>query len=145
MNSGKIVAALALVLALGASLGAQSKKWEEPYRKGIQALESGKYAEARELLERAIAAEPKAEANKLIEGCTAPTISYYYLALTFVELQQFDKAQQNLDKARPTVMRWQQVDSRRRSRRSRSRWPPSRRSRSGTPSSTTACATRPRC
>ena len=34
---------------------------------------------------------------------------YYYLALTFVELQQFDKAQQNLDKARPTVMRWQQA------------------------------------
>jgi hypothetical protein len=110
MKSGTIVATLALVLALGVSSGAQSRKWEEPYRKGVQAFEAGKYADAREQLERAIAAEPKAEANKLIEGVyRTDYFPYYYLALTFVELQQFDKAQQNLDKARPTVMRWQQA------------------------------------
>jgi len=110
MKITAIVAALALALALGASAYAQNSKWADPYQKGVRAFESGKYAEAVAQLERAVAADPKAGPNKIIEGVfRTDYFPYYYLALAYVELQQFDKAQQNLDKARSTLSRQQQA------------------------------------
>jgi len=110
MKITAIVAALALALALGASAYAQNSRWADPYQKGVRAFESGKYAEAVAQLERAVAADPKAGPNKIIEGVfRTDYFPYYYLALAYVELQQFDKAQQNLDKARSTLSRQQQA------------------------------------
>src|SRR5262249_8291169 len=87
---------------------AQSNRWFDPYDRGRKAFEAGKYADAVPLLERAVAAEPKAAANKIIEGVfRTDYFPYYYLALAYVELQQWDKASQNLDKARPTLTRQQ--------------------------------------
>jgi hypothetical protein len=110
MKIRTIVAALGLALALSASAYAQNSKWADPYQKGVKAFESGNYAEAVAQLERAVAADPKAGPNKIIEGVfRTDYFPYYYLALAYVELQQFDKAQQNLDKARSTLSRQQQA------------------------------------
>jgi hypothetical protein len=107
---GTIVATLAWALALGGPASAQSSRWADPYQKGLKAFESGKYAEAVAQLERAVAADPKAEPKKVIEGVfRLDYFPYYYLALAYVELRQFDKAQQNLEKARPTLSRPQQA------------------------------------
>jgi len=101
---------LALVVAGAASASAQSNKWADPYQKGVKAFEGGRYAEAVPLLERAVAADPKAGPNKLIEGVfRTDYFPYYYLALAYIELQQWDKAAQNLDRARTTLTRQQQA------------------------------------
>src|SRR5262249_53760722 len=100
---GALVAAATCVV-----VSAQSNRWFDPYDRGRKAFEAGKYADAVPLLERAVAAEPKAAANKIIEGVfRTDYFPYYYLALAYVELQQWDKASQNLDKARPTLTRQQ--------------------------------------
>jgi hypothetical protein len=104
------ILALALVVAGAASASAQSNKWADPYQKGVKAFEGGRYAEAVPLLERAVAADPKAGPNKLIEGVfRTDYFPYYYLALAYIELQQWDKAAQNLDRARTTLTRQQQA------------------------------------
>src|SRR5947209_3475899 len=102
------LAIVALAIALGVSVGAQGAKWAEPYQKGVKAFEQKKYDEAVAQLERAVAADPKAGANKVIEGVfRTDYFPYYYLALSYLELQQYAKAQENLDKARPTLNRQQ--------------------------------------
>jgi tetratricopeptide (TPR) repeat protein len=96
------------VLATCVVVSAQSNRWYDPYDKGRKAFEAGKYGEAVPLLERAVAAEPKAAANKIIEGVfRTDYFPYYYLAIAYAELGQWDKASQNLDKARPTLTRQQ--------------------------------------
>jgi hypothetical protein len=96
------------VVATCVAVYAQSNRWYDPYDKGRKAFEAGKYSEAVPLLERAVAADPKAAPNKIIEGVfRTDYFPYYYLALAYAELQQWDKASQNLDKARPTLTRQQ--------------------------------------
>jgi hypothetical protein len=107
MRIGAVVVSLWLV---SAPLYAQNSRWADPYRNGVKAFEAGKYGEAVPLLERAVAADPKAGPNKVIEGVfRTDYFPYYYLALAYAELQQWDKAAQNLDKARPTLTRQQQA------------------------------------
>src|SRR5258708_8434463 len=102
--------AVALLIAVSAPAYAQNSRWADPYRNGVKAFESGKYGEAVPLLERAVAVDPKAQANKIIEGVfRTDYFPYYYLALAYAELQQWDKAAQNLDKARPTLTRQPQA------------------------------------
>jgi tetratricopeptide (TPR) repeat protein len=97
-----------LAVALGVIVHAQGNKWNEPYTKGVKAFEQQKYDEAVSQLERAVAADPKAGPNKIIEGVfRTDYFPYYYLALSYIELRQYDKAQQNLDKARATQTRQQ--------------------------------------
>jgi hypothetical protein len=101
-------ATLALVAALlfCASASAQNRKWLEPYEAGVKAFQQGKYAAAVALLERAAAANSKSEAGKIIEGVfPIDYFPFYYLGLAYLELGQFDKAQENLDKARSTLPR----------------------------------------
>jgi hypothetical protein len=108
-RSATIVAlAATLSVAAGGVVYAQSRGWYEPYDRGRKAFEAGKYAEAVPLLEQAVAADPKAGPNKIIEGVfRTDYFPYYYLALSYVELRQWNKAAQNLDKARPTLTRQQ--------------------------------------
>src|SRR4029077_4543459 len=106
----RAVGALAAMAAMVtcAVLYAQSNRWYDPYDKGRKAFEAGKYAEAVPLLERAVAAEPKAAPNKIIEGVfRTDYFPYYYLALAYAELRQWNKASENLDKARPLLKREQ--------------------------------------
>src|SRR5262245_23109448 len=106
---GTLCAAIAAaIMATCVVVIAQSNRWYDPYDQGRKAFEAGKYAEAVPLLERAVAADPKAAPNKIIEGVfRTDYFPYYYLALAYAELRQWDKAAQNLDKARPTLTRQQ--------------------------------------
>jgi tetratricopeptide (TPR) repeat protein len=107
----RIATMLAAALSAAAPLAsAQNSRWADPYRNGVKAFEAGRCGEAVPLLERAVSVDPKAQSNKLIEGVfRTDYFPYYYLALCYVDLQQWDKASQNLDKARPTLTRQQQV------------------------------------
>ena len=98
----------ALAACVAAPAHAQNSRWADPYRNGVKAFEARNYAQAVALLERAVAADPKAASQKYVEGVfRLDYFPYYYLALSYVELQQWDKASQNLDKARPTLTRQQ--------------------------------------
>src|SRR5262249_1411982 len=91
-----------------ASASAQNRRWADPYSNGVKAFESGKCGDAILQFERAIAVEPKAGANKPLEGVFGiDYFPYYYLALCYADLQQWDKAAQNLDKGRPTLTKQQ--------------------------------------
>lgn len=104
------IAIVACTLAVAAPGYGQNRKWSDPYQKGVKAFEAGKFGEAIDQLEKAVAAEPKAEANKLEEGVhRIDYFPYYYLGLAYSELEQFDKAQLNLNKARATLNRRQQA------------------------------------
>jgi len=111
--AGKIhTATLALVATLlfCASASAQNKRWSEPYEAGVKAFQQGNFAAAVALLERAAAANSKSESHKIIEGVFwVDYFPYYYLGLAYLELRQFDKAQENLEKARPTLPRKEQA------------------------------------
>jgi len=103
-------AVVALLLVASATARAQNSRWADPYRNGVKAFEGGRCAEAVPLFERAVAVDPRAQANKLIEGVfRTDYFPYYYLALCYVEMQQWDRAAPNLDKARSTLTRQQQA------------------------------------
>lgn len=103
-----VVAALAVVAA--ASAEAQNSRWAEPYRNAVKAVDGGKCGDAIPLLERAVAADSRAGAQKYVEGVfRIDYFPYYYLALCYVDLQEWEKASQNLDKARATITRQQQA------------------------------------
>jgi tetratricopeptide (TPR) repeat protein len=97
-----------VTLLLCAPAGAQSRKWQDPYDKGTKAFAKGNYSEAVKQLERAVEIEPKA--GMKIEGAFRDEyFPYYYLALAYIELGEFQKARVNLDKARVTVQKPQQA------------------------------------
>src|SRR5260370_37385121 len=57
-------------------------------------------------MEQAIAADPKASANKYVEGVfRTDYFPYYYLGAAYLELRQYDKAQQNFTKAKDGLSR----------------------------------------
>jgi len=108
MRVGLLV--VALVAGAAASASAQNRRWADPYNNGVKAFESGKCSDAIPQFERAVAADPKAGANKRVEGVFGiDYFPYYYLAQCYAQLQQWDKASQNLEKARPTLTRQQQA------------------------------------
>jgi tetratricopeptide (TPR) repeat protein len=110
MKARTVAAAVAVSLLFCVTVGAQSKRWVDPYKRGVKAFESKNYTEAVRLLEQAVAADPKAEANKREEGVfTLDYFPYLYLGLAYTELGRFDKAQENLTKARGMVPRSQQA------------------------------------
>jgi uncharacterized protein YggE len=93
------VIGLALLAGAGAA-GAQSNAWYNPYIKGVRAVESARYAEGATLLERAVAEDPRAARNKYIEGVfRTDYVPYFYLAIAYTRLGQFDKATANAAKA----------------------------------------------
>jgi hypothetical protein len=108
MRVARWVAALLVVASTTAY--AQNSRWADPYRNGVKAFDSGKYAEAIPLFERAVAADPKAGPQKYVEGVfRIDYFPYYYLALAYAETKDWAKAKENLEKARPTLTRQQQM------------------------------------
>jgi tetratricopeptide (TPR) repeat protein len=104
------ISVLVAALAWSAPAWAQASRWADPYRAGVKAFEAKRCTDAIPQFERAVAADPKAEANKRIEGVfRTDYFPYYYLALCYVETQQWDKAAQSLNKARATLTRQQQA------------------------------------
>src|SRR6516165_5594973 len=103
MKRGLLLAAL-LCVASGSAYA--QNRWAEPYRAGIKLFDAGKYAEAAAQLERAVAADPRDASQKLDEGVyRVEYFPHYYLALAYAELKQWQKAKENLEKARGTVPR----------------------------------------
>src|SRR5438270_310668 len=74
-RSRVVVAAVTLLALCDTRAYAQNSRWADPYRNGVKAFDSGKYAEAIPLLERAVAADPKSQQQKRIEGVF--TIDYF--------------------------------------------------------------------
>jgi uncharacterized protein len=97
------VAGLALLTMAGAAR-AQNNAWYNPYVKGVRAVESARYAEGVTLLERAVAEDPRAARNKYIEGVfRTDYVPYFYLAIAYTRLGQFDRAAANATKAAVVV------------------------------------------
>src|SRR5438128_28239 len=88
------------MMACAGLANAQSNAWYNPYVKGVKAVESARYAEAVTLLERAVAEDPRAARSKYIEGVfRTDYVPYFYLALAYTKLGDFDKATANAAKA----------------------------------------------
>jgi tetratricopeptide (TPR) repeat protein len=101
---GALPLTFALALLLGASAQAQNRRWADPYRDGVKAVDGKRYEEAVRLLERAVAVEPRDGANKQEDGVyRIDYFPYFYLGIAHTELKQFDKAQENFAKARRTL------------------------------------------
>jgi tetratricopeptide (TPR) repeat protein len=94
------VATAVIGVALGAVLSAQGGRWQQPYDAGRRAIEAKRFEEAVKQLERAIAIDPRQEANKQVEGVfRADYFPYYYLGIAYFEMGQYAKAQENFNKA----------------------------------------------
>ena len=89
------------MLALGVAVHAQTNRWVTPYKEGLKQFQAKKYKEAIPLLEAAVKANAKAEANKLEEGVhRSDYFPYHYLYIAYVEVGDYAKAQEILDKAK---------------------------------------------
>jgi len=102
----RIAAALAAWAVLAAGLAAQNSRWADPYQDALKAINAKNYQRAATLLEQAVAAEPRAAANKYVEGVfRIDYFPYYYLGVAYLELHQYDKAQANFQKAKTPLSR----------------------------------------
>ena len=83
-----------------------NNKWADPYQKGLKAFNAKNYRIAINFFEQAVAAEPRSGANKRVEGVFyTDYFPYYYLGVAHLELRQYEKAQENFDKARNGLTR----------------------------------------
>ena len=98
--------AVAFAVLVGAAAPALAQgKWADPYDAGVAALQKGKWQEAVDDLTKAIAIDPRAAAQKLIEGAyREDCFPYYYRALAYFNLQNYAKAKQDFLQARQTRM-----------------------------------------
>ena len=88
------------LVGLPATVFAQNSQWADPYQKALKAISAKQYQEAVTLLQQAIAVEPKASANKYVEGVfRIDYFPYYYLGVAYFELHQFQLARVNFGKA----------------------------------------------
>jgi tetratricopeptide (TPR) repeat protein len=82
-------------------LVAQNRRWADPYQRGQSAFNAGRYDEAIQQFERAVAVDPRSGANKLVEGVFRINyFPYAYLALAYLRTNQLEKAQENFERAR---------------------------------------------
>jgi tetratricopeptide (TPR) repeat protein len=100
------LAAVVLTVLIGASTPALAQgKWADPYDAGVTAVQKGKWQEAVDDLTAAIAIDPRAQAQKIIEGAYREDyFPYYYRALAYSNLQNYAKAKQDFQQARQTRM-----------------------------------------
>src|SRR5690606_33159103 len=85
---------------------AQSNRWYSPYQAGVKAYEAGEFQKAVAELEEAIAADPRAAANKYVEGVfRTDYFPYFYLGASYLKLGRLDLAQQNFRRARDPLPR----------------------------------------
>ena len=100
MTGLSVVAAVVLFFAAPVASQAQARSWSEPYNRGVRAFDAGNYREAVALLERAVAADPRCAAGKVIEGVfRADYFPYDYLRAAYLLLNQPDQAAQNAERA----------------------------------------------
>ena len=87
-------------------MSARTIQWSDPYEKGLKAIEASRWTQAATFLEQAIAADPHAAEHKYLEGVFRIDYSpYYHLGAAYLELHQYDKAQENFNKARRGLSR----------------------------------------
>jgi tetratricopeptide (TPR) repeat protein len=103
----RIASALVFAVLLPlAALAQNNRAWADPYEKGQDAVKAKRYQEAIAFLEAAIKANPKAEANKRIEGVySTDYYPYYYLGVAYFESGSYRKAQENFEKAKSPAPR----------------------------------------
>jgi tetratricopeptide (TPR) repeat protein len=106
MTTATRIAAAAFVLVVVAASPARAQgKWSDPYDAGRAAFDKGKWQEAIDDFTRAIAIDPRAQAQKLMEGTYREDyFPYYYRALAYAGLQNYAKAKQDFVEARKTRM-----------------------------------------
>jgi tetratricopeptide (TPR) repeat protein len=99
--------AVVLATLMTAAPAAQNNtKWADPYQKGLKAFNAKNYRIAINFFEQAVAMEPRSGANKHVEGVFyTDYFPYYYLGVAHLELRQYEKAQENFDKARNGLTR----------------------------------------
>jgi len=91
---------------IAAPAAQNNNKWADPYQKGLKAFNAKNYRIAINFFEQAVAAEPRSGANKRVEGVFyTDYFPYYYLGVAHLELRQYEKAQENFDKARNGLTR----------------------------------------
>lgn len=94
--AGVVIAAL----AFAAVVSAQSNRWYDPYRRGLEAIERQNYDEAIVQLERAIAADARQSANKYVEGVfRTDYFPYYHLGIAYLRSGNRERALQNFNRA----------------------------------------------
>src|SRR5215831_4539025 len=107
MRLWSLVAAV-LVVASTSAYAQNNRRWSDPYESGIKLFDAGKYPESITQFEKAVAVDPRDAPQKYIEGVyRLDYFPHYYLALAYAELKQWQKAKENLEKARGTVPRQQ--------------------------------------
>jgi peptidoglycan-associated lipoprotein len=101
-----LVVGIAAAVLLTVPVFAQVNKWYDPYQKGLNAFQASNWARAATLLEQAIAADPRATAHKYVEGVfRIDYFPYYYLGAAYLELHEYEKAEQSLKKAKASLSR----------------------------------------
>ena len=96
----RIAAAVVVCVIVTAPALAQGRRWSDPYERGRKAFDAGNYAEAVRLLEQAVAIESRQAERKQVEGVFfIPYFPHFYLGAAYLELKQYDKAQQSFAKA----------------------------------------------
>lgn len=94
-----------MVAMLSSVVLAQTSKWSDPYDKALNAIKGKNWQAAADDLNRAIAADPKAQADKYVEGTYSEDyFPYYYLGLAYQNLGQLQKAMDNFVRAQQTKM-----------------------------------------
>ena len=106
MRRSKILSLAGFTVLLTVAVSGQANKWYDPYQRGLKALEAKSYESAVMLLQQAVTADPKAGASKYVEGVfRADYFPYYYLGIAYLELRQYDKAEEYFTKSRNGLSR----------------------------------------
>jgi tetratricopeptide (TPR) repeat protein len=101
----RIAAMAVAVLVVAASPALAQGKWADPYDAGRAAFDKGKWQEAIDDFTKAIAIDPRAQAQKIIEGAFREDyFPYYYRALAYTNVQNYAKAKLDFAQARQTRM-----------------------------------------
>ena len=94
-----------IVVMLTSAGLAQATKWSDPYDQALAAIKSKKWQQAVDNLNKAIAADPRAQAQKYLDGTFSEDyFPYYYLGLAYENLGEPKKALDNFIKAQQTKM-----------------------------------------
>jgi tetratricopeptide (TPR) repeat protein len=106
MPGWRILPLAGFTVLLTVAVSGQANKWYDPYQRGLKALEAKNYESAVMLLQQAVTADPKAGASKYVEGVfRADYFPYYYLGIAYLELRQYEKAQEYFTRSRNGLSR----------------------------------------
>jgi tetratricopeptide (TPR) repeat protein len=96
----RVLLSAALLAVMVPVLGAQAR-WAEPYRRGKEAVNEGRYAEGIALLEKAIAIDRRQARVKIVEGVDSTEyFPFYYLGVAYLRTGDLDKAEDAFNDAK---------------------------------------------